>query len=154
MFSRHHEVKQAVEKGRSQLDVCKADLAAKDAAIELLASKNSTLEAQIISCMTSACLDSEASLQTKVKRLSSALTIARRQKQSVDAAIERCMEQLAQRNVVLERLVKELEACTIQLPDTKKQFHDCQRLLLDAERRFAEEKSLKEALQSELGEVR
>ena len=48
------EVKQAFEKGRSQFDVCKADLVAKDIAIELLASKNSKLEDQI-SCITSAC---------------------------------------------------------------------------------------------------
>ena len=49
--------------------------------------------------------------------MSSALTIVQRQKKTVDAEIERCMEQLAQRNVVLERLVMELEACTIQLAE-------------------------------------
>lgn len=137
------DVKQSFEKGKSRLDACRAELAAKDAEIELL-------HAQIADASRRQHSDVEADLQTKLQHLSSELTSTRREKQDACKEMERCREQLAQRNAILERLVKELEACSHQLCETKGQFHDRQRLLLEADRRSQEEKATIDTLQREL----
>lgn len=141
------DVKQSFEKDKSRLDACRAELAARDAEIELL-------NGQIAHASRRQHEDVEADLQTKLQQLSSELTSTRREKQDACKEIERCREQLAQRNAILERLVKELEACSHQLCETKGQFHECQMLLLEADRRSQEEKAIVETLERELGRSR